>query len=612
MVQVTLGTKRAGRPLARALLAAAVLALGVGTAGAQDEMPVPVLISAPVGDNAEAVFREHISMDIVQMKCINCHVVGGESDHTRLVLVRAADDAEHEATNLQAFRDLLGDFGDHGDGHDHEHGGEYVLTKIQGVHHGGGVQVAAGTNDFDNMDYFLALLENEIAAEAAFHDVSEATVQMKCINCHVVGGVSERTRLVLVRSADDDAHEASNLQTFRDLVAAVMSEGGADYILGKIQGMPTHGGGEQVAAGTDEFDDMEHFLELLEEEPQGFVAGLLEALDDAETSMMFGITTPQDEDTVAGEAVTVSATEAPTDFLHFAYRMADAGGGAFAYLGAAARGDAVGVAWDTSGLVDDTYEVAALYTEDEGDSVTADIIEVTTDNMDPAAPPDIAENADSKVQALDADETHEVTTADGVVVTVPAGALASDDRITITTADTPDAATAPGESVGTGAEISLDSGATAFDEAITVGLPYYEGRPDGIVDGTDIDETELSLWFFDTASDAWTEISGATVDADADRVEGETTQTGQFAIFHVEMMEMMIVDEDAGTPDAMEPEPDMMAQVGDGGGGGCAMLPMLPPGGGPPDDPTLIGLLGLVTAYLLFRRRCPRPRAAAV
>ena len=41
---------------------------------------------------------------------------------------------------------------------DVEDGGELILNKIQGVGHGGGVQVAAGSVDFANMEHFLGLL----------------------------------------------------------------------------------------------------------------------------------------------------------------------------------------------------------------------------------------------------------------------------------------------------------------------------------------------------------------------------------------------------------------------------------------------------------------------
>ena len=37
-------------------------------------------------------------------------------------------------------------------------GASYVLNKIQGVAHGGGVQVPAGSSDFANMEWFLGLL----------------------------------------------------------------------------------------------------------------------------------------------------------------------------------------------------------------------------------------------------------------------------------------------------------------------------------------------------------------------------------------------------------------------------------------------------------------------
>ena len=37
-------------------------------------------------------------------------------------------------------------------------GATYILNKIQGVAHGGGVQVAAGTPEFADMERFLGLL----------------------------------------------------------------------------------------------------------------------------------------------------------------------------------------------------------------------------------------------------------------------------------------------------------------------------------------------------------------------------------------------------------------------------------------------------------------------
>ena len=112
-----------------------------------------------------------------------------------------------------------------------------------------------------------------------------------------------------------------------------------------------------------------------------FVQRILDALDEGQTSIMFGMTAPDDGDVVAGDAVAVSVTGAPTDAVHFAYRPAGSSE-AFTYLGAATSREAVAsFAWDTLDLPDDDYELVALYTEDDGSSVVYDAIEVGVDNV---------------------------------------------------------------------------------------------------------------------------------------------------------------------------------------------------------------------------------------
>ena len=121
--------------------------------------------------------------------------------------------------------------------------------------------------------------------------------------------------------------------------------------------------------------------------PDGeFVQRILEALDEGETSIMFGTTAPEDGDAVR-DVVDVSVTGAPTETVHFAYRLAGLPDGAFTYLGAATnREGTASFAWDTLDLPDDDYELVALYTEDEGEedegeSVIYDSIEVSVDNV---------------------------------------------------------------------------------------------------------------------------------------------------------------------------------------------------------------------------------------
>ena len=260
-----------------------------------------------------------------------------------------------------------------------------------------------------------------------------------------------------------------------------------------------------------------------------FVRRLLEGVADGQPSMMFGMTTPAPGDAVAGNAVAVSVAGAPTDAVHFAYRPPGAPESELTYLGAANNRAALAwFAWNTLDMPDGDYELVALYTEDEGDTVVYDTIEVRVDNAAPAETLDIVENRGRKTQPLRADAPQEVVTSAGAVVTVPAGALAGDDRITIDAAVPPDPATAPGDAVGTGIDIALASGQDAFTEAATVSLPYAEG----VLDETDIAEGGLSMWRFDPETGAWALVPASMVQPDANRVVASVTQTGEFGLFN--------------------------------------------------------------------------------
>ena len=136
--------KRLGQVLASTLLVVAVLASNAGTPRAQD------------AETAATVFHDHISGPIVQTKCVNCHVEGGRSGHTRLVFVRRSSEVDHKALNLQTFEDFLAAVDEAGGG------GNYILNKIQGVSHGGGEQVPLGSAHFANMEWFLGLLGEQI------------------------------------------------------------------------------------------------------------------------------------------------------------------------------------------------------------------------------------------------------------------------------------------------------------------------------------------------------------------------------------------------------------------------------------------------------------------
>ena len=99
---------------------------------------------------AEEAFRDGVSA-IVQSKCVNCHVAGGDSGNTRLVFVPDSDPG-HLATNYQAFATFV----DTVDG-----GADLILDKIRGIDHGGGVQVPEDSEEYATMERFLERLAGE-------------------------------------------------------------------------------------------------------------------------------------------------------------------------------------------------------------------------------------------------------------------------------------------------------------------------------------------------------------------------------------------------------------------------------------------------------------------
>ena len=105
----------------------------------------------------------------------------------------------------------------------------------------------------------------QTAEEVFRQSISGPIVQSKCVTCHVADGVSGTTRLVFVGEVNPD-HQGVNLGVFRGFLAEV--DDGASYILQKIQGQLSHGGGVQVEAGSEDYANMDRFLTLLDEEAE--------------------------------------------------------------------------------------------------------------------------------------------------------------------------------------------------------------------------------------------------------------------------------------------------------------------------------------------------------
>ena len=105
-------------------------------------------------ETAAEVFAERISGPIVQGKCIDCHVEGGLAGATPLLFAPATR-SEHVTLNFRTFEEYIAQVDD---------GANVILNKIQGVGHGGGEQVRAGTPGFADMQRFLGLLGEDVAS----------------------------------------------------------------------------------------------------------------------------------------------------------------------------------------------------------------------------------------------------------------------------------------------------------------------------------------------------------------------------------------------------------------------------------------------------------------
>ena len=161
---------------------------------------------------AEEVFRDRISGPIVQAKCILCHVEGGAATLTALKFVRSSA-PDHEALNLQTFKDFLAD---------PEHDGKYILDKIQGgLGHGGGPQVLVDTPEFADMERFLRLLGEDVTSAAVTPQTLFDTVRMA-----PTPRVLRRAALIFAGRIPTDAEHAA-------------ARGGGEALRATIRGLMT-------------------------------------------------------------------------------------------------------------------------------------------------------------------------------------------------------------------------------------------------------------------------------------------------------------------------------------------------------------------------------------
>jgi len=112
--------------------------------------PVTLAIGTkPVAESASlTLYNALISAPIVQSRCVSCHVSGGASGNTRLVFVRSSVD-NYMTLNYNEMVDFV---------RNTPNGASLILSKPQGIGHGGGIQLPSGSIELNNLSKFVEAL----------------------------------------------------------------------------------------------------------------------------------------------------------------------------------------------------------------------------------------------------------------------------------------------------------------------------------------------------------------------------------------------------------------------------------------------------------------------
>ena len=109
--------------------------------------PIAVSIgTAPPAEPASlTIYTQSISAQIVQLRCVVCHVSGGVAGGTPLLYVRSPA-ADFLTTNYNTIVNYIKNV---------PNGSNRILSKPQGQAHSGGVQLQSGSTDFQNLSDFV-------------------------------------------------------------------------------------------------------------------------------------------------------------------------------------------------------------------------------------------------------------------------------------------------------------------------------------------------------------------------------------------------------------------------------------------------------------------------
>lgn len=174
---------------------------------------------------SQTLYIETVSSSIIQTKCIACHVSGGMATTSGLIL-QPSTEPNYQITNYNTLINFIANS---------PNGAGKILSKPQGLDHGGGVQLIAGNDDFSSFSAFVASAIADIEALNG-----GVTVTASAIFSDVVLGSNEevlRRAAVLLAgrlpteselAAVTDADESQLRSTLRGLMS---DEGFSQFLL---------------------------------------------------------------------------------------------------------------------------------------------------------------------------------------------------------------------------------------------------------------------------------------------------------------------------------------------------------------------------------------------
>jgi hypothetical protein len=208
---------------------------------------------------------------------------------------------------------------------------------------------------------------------------------------------------------------------------------------------------------------------------------------------------PKEAQTIAGNSVSLVSEVFPDDSdvneVMFQYRKLNVT--AWTDISAGTSIMSYTTTWDTTGLDNGaTYQVRAVV--NEGDSTSFKATSLIVNNG--ISNPDIYENNNGtyiKKQVIDPSQSNLIILPDGTRIEIPQGALPDDETMQDITIE---------EVVVSGASGTIDitmTGTNTFLKDITLSIAYPDADNNGIVDGTNIDENDLKLKWYDEDTGEW-------------------------------------------------------------------------------------------------------------